>query len=67
MREKRFETGLNIRLHRADRDELERVSERLGLEESEVARRALRLGLRTLNDITLPGSRETNFPEGREL
>ena len=56
MREKKFEAGLNLRLKKADRDELEKVAGRLKLDESEIARRALRLGLRLFRDVNIPGS-----------
>ena len=58
--EQRFNRYIAIRVEASDREKLSQVAERLSLKQSEVSRRALRLGLKFFKDVTLPGSRETN-------
>ena len=47
--------NINFFARREDRERLERLSRKLSLSKSEVARRSLRLGLDKLEKITLPG------------
>lgn len=56
MKSKRFETSINVRVQNTDREKLAEVAERLRLEESEIARRALRVGLQFFKNVDLPGS-----------
>lgn len=47
--------SVNVRLPLADIENLDHVCQRLELERSEVARRALREGLKTFRDVKLSG------------
>jgi len=49
--------GLNFVVKKEDRVYVKKVTRRLGLVQSEVCRRALRLGLRQLEDLNLPGTK----------
>ena len=46
-----------FRIERKDKKFLLKVASRLGLNESEISRRAMRLGLKVLNESELPGSK----------
>jgi len=48
--------SVTVKLQRPLLDDLEAVCDRLNLEKSEVARRAIREGLKTFVDARLPGS-----------
>lgn len=50
--------SLNVRLPAADLENLKAISTRLDLETSEIARRALREGLKSFSDARLPGGAE---------
>lgn len=50
-----FAASINVRLPAVDLQNLKSISERLDLETSEVARRALREGLKAFEDARLPG------------
>lgn len=52
---KKFESSVNIRVLARDRRVLSQTARKLSLDESETGRRALRLGLRFLQDVNLPG------------
>ncbi len=47
--------SVTVRLKRPVLEDLEAVCERLNLEKSEVARRAIAVGLRSFENIELPG------------
>jgi hypothetical protein len=52
--------GLAVfRIDLDDKEQLHKIAEKCDLNESEVGRRALRLGLRILEDTELPGSRSS--------
>ena len=57
MPKRQFERfGLNFMVRRADRVRIEEVTQRLGLGQSEICRRALRLGLQELMRVErIPG------------
>jgi hypothetical protein len=58
MQKRQFEKfGLNFVVKKADRVYVEKVTLKLGLGQSEVCRRALRLGLRELENLDLPGTK----------
>jgi hypothetical protein len=46
-----------FRASREDKEAIKQVAHRLNLNSSEVSRRAVRVGLRILNDANMPGSR----------
>lgn len=46
-----------FRAPREDREAIKQVARRLNLNSSEVSRRAIRVGLRILDDTNVPGSR----------
>lgn len=48
-------TTLNFWLYKQDDERLRRVADRLSLSRSEIARRAMRLGIGQLEDAKLPG------------
>jgi hypothetical protein len=48
--------AVNFKVQREDRERLDSISERLSLPRSEVARRALRLGLAKFEKLSIPGS-----------
>ena len=56
-------TNINFVADKGDRERLERVSRRLALSKSEVARRSLRLGLDRFEKISLPGSSESDHAQ----
>jgi hypothetical protein len=51
-----LDASFNVRLPTADLQRLKSISEKLDLEASEIARRALKEGLRLFRDARLPGS-----------
>jgi hypothetical protein len=51
-----FVHTLNLKVNNQQLCEIESVSQRLGLEKSEVARRAITIGLRRFAKARLPGS-----------
>ena len=53
---KRLDRPLNVKIDQATLNDLESISRRLGLDKSEIARRALRVGLREFHGAELPGS-----------
>jgi hypothetical protein len=57
MERRSFKEVTIFRVAPEDKRVLEQVAGRLGLNESEVGRRAMRLGLKVLNKSDLPGSK----------
>lgn len=57
-RKKSVARVLHVRLFDADWQAIYKASERLDLAVSEIARRALRIGLNTMQKAVLPGKRE---------
>lgn len=53
--EHRFDHYIAIRVHESDQRNLSEIAERLNLKQSEVSRRALRLGLQFFKNVDLPG------------
>jgi len=56
MEKEGLEESVIVRISRRDKDGIRRVSSRLSLSQSEIMRRALRLGLGELDDAKLPGA-----------
>lgn len=54
---KQFNKAVLLRLSLEDAKALEQTAERLNLRVSEIARRAIRVGVRSLNEVNLPGAR----------
>jgi len=63
---KRLDRPLNVKIDQATLNDLESISRRLGLDKSEIARRALRVGLREFHGAELPGSPDMVRQEGVE-
>lgn len=53
-----FDTIISFRVYEEDKTDLTAVADAWQLEESEVARRALRAGLEVLRKFKMPGTRE---------
>jgi hypothetical protein len=51
-----FDGTIVFRAYREDRAELTEVAHRWQLEEAEIARRAIRIGLETLRKVKIPGN-----------
>ena len=60
--EKRFEKTLVVRVGGQDEDDLRLLASRLDLSFSEVARRALRIGAKLLDDVNFPGGARSVEP-----
>ena len=58
MQRGKLNASFNLRLPVADAEKLEAVARRLYLERTEVARRALKEGLKLFADARLPGATE---------
>jgi transcriptional regulator with GAF, ATPase, and Fis domain len=52
-----FKRSTMFRITPEDKEVLRQAADRLGLNESEVARRSMRLGLKVLSKSKLPGSK----------
>lgn len=57
MDKRSFQDVTIFRVAHEDKEALQWVANRLGLNASEVGRRAMRLGLQVLNEADLPGSK----------
>lgn len=55
MKAKKFADSVTIRLPAGDLSELRRISTSLALDQAEVCRRAVRIGLGELREVRLPG------------
>ena len=58
---------LNLKVNDAQRIQINSVAERLGLEKSEIARRAITIGLRALGRARLPGSPVSGLGQQQQL
>jgi hypothetical protein len=58
METNKFDELIAFRARAADRAEVREIAVRWQLDESEIARRALREGLRVLREYKIPGTRE---------
>jgi hypothetical protein len=67
VREISFKTRLNYWVGEAQITKLNEIAERLGLDKSEIARRAMALGLRKFEHARLPGSPKRHEPVDEEL
>ena len=60
MRAKKFAEPVTIRMCQADLTELRRISRTLELDQAEICRRAVRIGLDELRHVRLPGGIENH-------
>ncbi len=58
MNEQRFDRCIAIRVRESDQRNLSEIAARLNLKQSEVSRRALRLGLQFFKNVDPPGGEE---------
>jgi hypothetical protein len=58
-----FDGTIVFRAYRQDRAELTEVARKWQLEEAEIARRAIRIGLEALRKVRIPGNREQTAAE----
>ena len=65
MRKKRFDSTVAFKVLDRDREQLQKLATQLGLEESEIARRALRVGLNSGPDSLLDSKQQGGGTQGR--
>lgn len=67
MEKRSFKNVAIFRIPHKDKEALEQIANRLGLNEFEIGRRAMRLELQILNEADLPGAKiELRMVPGRE-